>query len=570
MSEESDISDAEDGVSSSSLYSDLIDDEAIECDDESDESDDDREPIVPFPQFMRLPPELRERVWEFFNPDLKMPRVFRLLHIDKSPSELWESGFLDQQTAPARAMLATYSESRAIAMKHYPHILKIRGGRGILRFHGEKDVILLDPPMRPSRNPNAFAKLLKDVQYIGFDAEEPLAYPISEMLPPSVQQHLKAVFMSYPWDYYRKAELAWCVSDWVHRNQNTGIEDTDYSSTEFAYMFCWPNLPKHEALASRNVLPAVHHAAGVSVPIWPMIEFSDFSDTHDRLVGIPSYQGVCDFVSHGGDDSSALHSGSENESADSDTEDEYESSGIDDATIDSNDDASEDEDDFTVLSGSEEEEYEEEVSFNGFSPIQDEEPELHSGDGVEAANFSSLEPESPEHDGSESSSDVSDEEPVRKTGRNKRRIVSSDDEDDDEDDAEEEGGDKKIPSRPAKRTRIVVSDSEDADEDEDEENHEENHEENGRRVAKGRGRRIIVHDSDDDESEDEEPMKAKPMSIFQKLSQFRDDNPVSPGSNDDSDSEGSMTVDELNDDGGFDDDDGGIEDTFDDGDDAAY
>ncbi|KAI6082610.1 hypothetical protein F4821DRAFT_246668 [Hypoxylon rubiginosum] len=559
MSDESDIEDA-----GEPLFNDLIDDEAIESDDESEESED-SEPIVPFPQFMRLPPELRERVWEFFNPDLKDHRVFRL-NVMSSPPELWESAQLYQQTAPARTMLSTYSESRGIALRHYPHTLDIRGGRGVLRFHGERDVVLLGASLK-GYGLDAFTSIIRNVQYLALDLVD-WDDRTSELLLSSATQHLKAVFKLYASQLCRKDKLAWCASDWAHRYEHQKLEDYGYGiDREYNFMYCWPDLAKHEALALENaLLPITDESSARRMTCWPMIEFEYISGQKE----MDRYQKICDMVAWGRDDSTGSYSGSEEEPGS--TEDEYESEGIDDATVDSQDDATEDEDDLVVHSGSEEEEYEEQdVSvFNGFSPIQDEGPELHLGDEVEAGNFSSIEPESPNHDGDESSPDVSDEEPIRKTVRNKRRIVSSDN----EDDAEEEGQGSPLPIRSAKRSRIVLSDTEDEDE------------EDGGRVAKRRDRRITVDESEDDEaveeevededeSEDEEPVKAKPMSIFEKLSQFRDDNPVSPGSDEESDPEGSMRADEFDDDERADDDDGsfvegGYEDTFDDGFDGGY
>ncbi|KAI1773068.1 hypothetical protein F4818DRAFT_116859 [Hypoxylon cercidicola] len=546
MSDESDI---EDGVADEPLFNSFIDAEAAESD-ELDESDDLDEidlpnPSVSFPQFMHLPPELRERVWEFFVPDLKGNRVLRFLHQTHLGDELWESSFLSQQTAPARTMLATNSESRAIALKNQPDTIELRGGRGILRFHSERDVILIGTHASRPRDPDRFASLLRNVKYLAIDSTyySP-KYTVSIELPFALLQHLKAIFLGLDCHSYRKSKLGWCTSDSVHQYQIQEVEELEgtYLSTDINYLYCWPDLQKAQDLA-KNVHPGPEDYSGV--PVWPMIEFVSHR-------GLDRYQKVCDLVSgqvEGQDDSSGSDSQSEDGSISGySTVDEYESEGIDDATIDSDGDAAEDEDDLVVQSGSGEEEHEDgdeeqDVSvFNGFSPLQDEEPELHLDDEVGVANFSSLEPESPNHDGNESSRDITDEEPVRTTVRQKRRIVLSDDEHDSGDEADE------IPSRPAKRSRIVLSDTEDEDDEDGK---------GGDQVVEGNGHHPVDESEDDevteeevedpDETEDEEPVKTKPMSIFEKLRQFRDDNPVPQQSDDDSHTEGSVDPDEFDD-----------------------
>ncbi|KAI4869881.1 hypothetical protein F4820DRAFT_405374 [Hypoxylon rubiginosum] len=559
MSDESDIENGsedgvEDGVADESPFlNSFIDAEAVESDefDEPDEFDD-GEPTAVFSQFMNLPPELRERVWEFFVPDLKANRVLRLLHISHLADELWEVSLLPQQTAPARAMLATHTESRAIGLRNYPDTIDIRGGRGILRFHSERDVILLDAPLKAPHSPDRFVSLFSNVKYLAVDSGYCVPdYSMAlDSLPPALLQNLKAVFLCLDPFVHSKSELGWCASDSAHRYSAREIEGRDegddfyYSMrTVIKYLYCWPDLQKTLASENGHPPPLMDY---LGVPIWPMVEFH-----FDR--GLSRYQKICDFVSRAGgleelDDLSSSDSG-EGSTSDRSTEDEYESEGIDDATIDNDSDATGDEDDLVIQSGSEEEvEYEDEEqdvsAFNGFSPLQEEEegPELHLGDEVGVANFSSLEPESPNHDGNESSSDISDEEPVQKTVRQKRRIVVSDD----EHDSEEEGD--RMPSRPAKRSRIVISDTEDEDDDD------------GDQVAEVHAHHSVDESEDDevgeeevedpDETEDEEPVKAKPMSIFDKLRQYRDENPVPQGSDDESHTEGPISPDEF--DGGND------------------
>ncbi|XXH01978.1 hypothetical protein Hte_008342 [Hypoxylon texense] len=551
MSDESDIEDGiDDGSADESPFlNGFIDAEAIESDDfdesesESGSDESDGEPSAVFSRFMELPPELRERVWELSVPDLKEHRVFTLMHMrtrGHDADELWETTLLPQQTAPARAMLGTHSESRAIALKHYPDTIDIRGGRGILRFHSERDVILLAPTHRRPSSLNGFISLFSNVKYLAFSILEldESHYPIPlDLYRPDLLPNLKATFLCNDHHAHSKSKLGWCASDSVHQYSTREVEMIEdvYAGEELTYLYCWPDLEK--TLVSGNVQPRPVMMNWHNQPVWPMVTF-DFAKGLDR------YQKVCKLVSGVGLDEQDDSSSSESDS-DGSTEDEYESDGIDDATIDNDSDESGDEDDLVVQSGSEEEEeaYEDEEEnvsvFNGFSPLRQEEegPELHVGDDVGIANFSSLEPESPNHDGNESSLDVSDEEPVQKTVRQKRRIVVSDDEHDSEEESDQ------MPSRPAKRSRIVLSDTEDEDNDD------------GDQVVEGHGSRPAGESEDDeeeeaedpDETEVEEPVKAKPMSIFEKLGRFRDENPVPQDSDDESHTEGSVGLDEFDD-----------------------
>ncbi|KAI1483593.1 hypothetical protein F4774DRAFT_365939 [Daldinia eschscholtzii] len=511
LSEDSnqDLDDYDSDESGSEDANYLLDMEAAESEGEYDDTSSTAEQFY-FPQFKSLPPELRAHIWEFFDPDLRAKaRVFYMI-VRRSPIEFWRSATLIEQTAPARAMLATHRESRALALKSYPDTIGIHRGTGIIRYNSERDVILVSigSVLRPN-DLEEFVSSLGATKNLGF---EYLREANEEILHSRLASHptLKAVFRCYDSHDYSSRELRWCASDSVHRFYTLQTEnDMILGSQPLKSMYCWPDLEDHREFAEEHAQTIVEHPKPFT--IWTMIEFS-FSE------GLRRYERL---------KAAALSSeewGSDEESEHDSIfldDDMYESEGIDDATIESDSASDEENDDLVVQSGSDEDDM---SVFNGFSPIQDENPELYLGDGIEVGSFSSLEPESPSHHDDASESDLSDEEPVQKSARRKRRIVSSDDEDEPDDKDDEE---VKPLSRPAKRSRIVLSDTEDEDDEGTDEDTKQD-------------RDVVYESEESDESEDEEPVKTKSMSLFEKLKQYRQENPISSNSDAGSDIEASI------------------------------
>ncbi|KAI1660409.1 hypothetical protein F4813DRAFT_293744 [Daldinia decipiens] len=529
MEEESDIEDRvafehdedldEYGSDESSLddANGFLDMEAAESDGESENSDDTsstKEQFF-FPQFKSLPPELRARIWEFFDPDLRTKaRVFHLI-IRTKPIEFWRSATLIEQTAPARAMLATCKESRALALKSYPDTIDLHRGSGVVRYNSERDVVLLSINciLGPDDIEEFFSSL-GSIKYLAFNY---LRAANEEILYSRLATHptLKGIFYCYDCYEYSSRDLMWCISDSVQRFYTQQTEyDAVLGPQPLRSMFCWPDIENHREFAEKHAQTTVGHLKPLK--IWSMIEFGydEGAFRYERLEA-------------SGERAEGWSSDMESESdLELSSEDEYESEGIDDATIDSDGGSNEDEDDLVVQSGSDEDSL---STLNGFSPIQDENPELHLDGEIEVGNFSSLEPESPNHYDNGSEQDGSDEEPVQKTARRKRRIVSSDDEEDPNDEHEE----VKMPSRPAKRSRVVLSDTEDEDEDEDDEGE-------GEDIKQGCNIAYESEESYESEDEDEEPVKTKSMSLFEKLRQYRQENPVPPDPDASSDIEASI------------------------------
>lgn len=90
--------------------------------------------LYSFPQFTRIPIELRWRIWEFFCPDLAAkPRVLGF-HVVPSrgdrPDDVSPDPPAYLQATAVRTVLATHRESRALALQAFPDSLSIASGRG--------------------------------------------------------------------------------------------------------------------------------------------------------------------------------------------------------------------------------------------------------------------------------------------------------------------------------------------------------------------------------------------------------------------------------------------------------
>ncbi|KAI1210172.1 uncharacterized protein F4807DRAFT_424105 [Annulohypoxylon truncatum] len=524
--------------SDSEEANEFLDIEASESDNQSEEDDDLSSDVgepATFHQFMQLPPELRARVWDFFDPDAReRARVFKVIIPNHSltASTIWEGEFLEDQTAPARAMLATHRESRELALRFYPDMFYIRNGRCGTPYNKERDVVLIHGETQQASR-HDIRDILSALGYpkivafgAGFDLENDPDFMVLHEYEGRPRNILRCV------DEYEFSGQAmeWCVYDTANRYFVKWTEEHSGIPHDVQIMYCWPNFEMFQDLLGKDI-------PGTNVEPWgvdwlPMIEFHDL-ERYAKLQVAAATEG--EWRDKWSETSSITE--------EHETEDEYESDGIDDATIDDDEDPSEDGDDLVVVQSDSEEDIA--STFNGFSPLENASSE-HGGDAIGASNFSSLEPESPGPDASAdphmhesdhgSEHALSDEEPIQKTNRRKRRIISSDDERDDDD---EPSGEVKAPSRPNKRSRVILSDSEDEDDEEGDEGAEDNQESEEEEPDESES---------ESESEQPEPVKTKPMSLFEKLRQFRDENPVSPdsgaGSDAGSDSIGNEDFDE--------------------------
>ncbi|KAI0194296.1 hypothetical protein EV127DRAFT_215534 [Xylaria flabelliformis] len=536
---------------------DFFDLEAEESDDYEDENgneaDDDyghRSEHCYFPQFSRLPPELRAMIWEALDPDLKSKaRVLDFIVIKKAlrdgDFDIWESATLAQQTAPARAVLATCRESRCIALGYYPDTIQLRRGVGEIRFNSANDIILLRLPqdLRVS-DLNGLGRLCSKIKYLAFDNGLEY-YPTPRHLPAlnDPPQGLEAIFSCFDARTFGHRLLDWSVSKSSKQFYVETFEEQSGLGEDIKALYCWPDTTLHTDFLKLPEMPAIG-----SIPVWLMAQYL-FDD------GLVLYQKAKRHYERNlgreNGSRSPLES-SEGESFYESEPDDYVRDGfIVDSSSEESEETSDDEDDRLDVNGlrssSDHGDSDQELDdFNGFSPLQ------NSSDDEATSSLRNV--TSVVHD-------VSFEEQPRaanQSSRRKRRIVSSEDESDDDDDvvvkvhsrvtskrarfitSDSEGDEDgsgidagpgvEGSSRLRKRARIILSDSE-HDED-DKHTHNEGHQLSEH----------SLHGNEDDEDdedggteeeeysdeEDEDLQASKPVSLLARLRQFRSDVPVSP------------------------------------------
>ncbi|KAH6845837.1 hypothetical protein B0I37DRAFT_193027 [Chaetomium sp. MPI-CAGE-AT-0009] len=529
-----------------------------------------------FPQFKRLPFELRYCIWEFFCPDLLgEPRVlwFNLnQHHRRDGSKGLvpvEGPFLDQQTRPARAMLAVHRESRQLIQEVFPHTLSF-GSNSIVWFNANRDIVQLRSGHRSTvLDLDATPQLPGFGEHIRHLAVDPVnMFPMEGRSPgPSKTfANLRAVYyVTAPPDHKRE-HLRWCFSDLANRYVINTFEEQPGLGEDGQHVYCWPNIGDSNAADERNVplrglvddllkagLPAGIKGANFNgAPIWPLVTF--LWDAREGSTGESS--------------------GSEH--SDEEEPNEYESEGIDDSIID---DYSESSDDEQIVAppvdgddSDESEQNEDGSSLVSGSPrpgayVQNGTIDLTGDDDEDMARFSSPEPSSETLRASDDSTHESDsDQPAVRTSRLKRpraRVVESDSEDDSEDggprkrtridnrrnpivlssDDEEDG---RPVIRANRRARAVISEDEDEDDEDDEDDEGDEDDERGHSNAGGvraRGNTPPgVSSSDEEDEEDEESdggaAVGKSLSLAEKLRLHRENNPIPPSEDEDSEGEG--------------------------------
>ena len=551
----------------------LLDLEAVESGDddrdEDDESDDgfgaeshDEAYHRTFHQFGRLPPELRQRVWEFFDPELRAPaRVFSLLLVGKK--NLWPAANTARQTAPARAVLAVHRESRQIALKFYPDTFHLIDRGSVCRFHSIRDVIVLSPTSpfndwgRVGVTDSTTIENLEHVKNLGFEIEADLQFKsVLQRFPFRVIPGLERIYHCRDANRIRARDIRWCLRDTVHAFEIVTEEESPGLGENYRQLFCWPDLERHRDYAEAEIPPLlppdVTDVCPKGLEVWPMLVFNSdrgaqrYITLKVRSDDVPDVEWPSDLSDDSwGVESDWSHPG------------EYESDGIDDGTIDGSDDVDEDDDDGDLLvDGSSADghdigdEDDEGPDFEGFSPSQGD-PVAVPSDGLSPARFSSLEAESRDGVSEDADGSGSDQEPAAPANRRARRqVIHSDSEDDHTLDESPKKEEKQAPRQANRRGgRVVLSDSDDEDESEDEDGGANVNAPSGSSRSARRGNRVVSEDDDDDDSNqeseeksDEEPDEDdwhnKPMSLAERLQLYRSENPVpadGAGSSDDED-----------------------------------
>ncbi|KAK8098044.1 uncharacterized protein PG998_013530 [Apiospora kogelbergensis] len=476
----------------------FLDVEAEESGDESDEDgmndgSEDGFEFESFPQFTHLPPELRQRIWEFFDPDMRAPaRIFGFRMPFNGANELHEGPLLERQTAPARAMLATHQESRAYALRYYPDAIEKAGEPDIIRYRKETDIIMVSGYFRDFATISSWqdSYVFTGIHNIAFHLEGAAENQYENLLSiecPNWPNLQSTYFVTRAIEHHMR-KLRWCGSDAV-QTYHLQVEELETGLGEdYEAIYCWPQgkerehtnyaifgreeeTEETEEMEEMETEEAGNSSLGQTCSviktgertIWPIVVF-DFEGS-----GVRRYDKLREIYPADGDWEKAGDWQSDEFSGDEDelSPDEYESEGIDDGTIDE-DEGSGDEDDLHVLDDESEQE-DDASAFNGFSPLPEDfaavvEPTNFSSVEPESARFSSVEPESPGH--SDAEEKCTSDESSRNAQRPRRRVIA-----DSEDESGDEGGDgeKMAAQLPSRRKRVVVSDSEEDEEMDDEE-----------------------------------------------------------------------------------------------------
>ncbi|KAH8204446.1 hypothetical protein TruAng_001362 [Truncatella angustata] len=557
----------------------FLDIEAQESGDDNDDDDEDESRLDHieelFPQFCRLPIELRSRIWDFFDPDMRAPaRIFECHITDNGKClELWAGPTLAAQSAPARAVLGTHRESRALALKFYPDIADL--GRGVAQIpcHKSRDMFILPSTSwtHGLRRMNELRPFLRGFKRVAFREDEEEYIPGDDAVvrllwtsPSTTFPDLETIYFVTGHSDYRHTHLQWCVlgssQQFYRKTQEEGLG----GCRDIETMYCWPKATGNVLAADVNPTEGDPESeftetgpctaqAGNGIKAFQMVEFMFTSGVQrfEKLKTAALAGTFEDYQSSGSEDS------------DLESENEYESEGIDDDSIDEDGGEDESEDDLVVQHTSPLV-----SSFGGFSPLQGEMEEDESGDRPRGADFSNLKSDSPDINQEEASD--SDNVPAQKRRQRRRVMADSEDEEIESGPSElvslekqqayaltSESEDDDVATPPGrqirskvKRSRAVLSDSE---EDEDTERvdsgsstaikarHIQEESESSESGA-DESEESSEESSDESSEEDEQPRQ---LSLAERIGAFRAAVPIGEG-----DSASEKDYDEFNDEGG--------------------
>ncbi|CAF3623970.1 unnamed protein product [Fusarium graminearum] len=488
-----------------------------------------------FPQFCRLPIELRHRIWELFCPELCAR--YRVLdfsiswgtarHPESDSAFVWtvrEGLALEDQTKNLRTVFAVHQESRAFAANAFPNILGIDSGAGdaIVPFNQKSDVVLVNGLSCPSGRhifhlPD-FASEVKNLALGGPSILDDLGDSIMPALLENFTQ-LESFYVNVSSTDCQKSSLQWCTSDLVNHYRTETYERQPGLGEDLQFLWCWPDLERHPDFAkyqiNRDTWDNLPYPLGGSleergIKAWPMVAFE-----FER--GLRRFELLQTLGPDFGDDSDSDEEEDDDDDENGPDLDQYESDGIDDDEIVERYEDSDDEG-ISLASGSP-------APTRQIHQISDDEDD-EDGEG---ANFSEPEPEpesAPVQRGRKrrvvSDSDDEEDDDVQPLTKRARVIVDSDDEDDEPQVSQ--------PERSQKRPRTVVSDDED---DDDQGGVSRQDSDNGGDSSSS--------EEESEESDEEDAPPAK-LSLAERLRLHREENPVD---NEDSDDDASSrTADE--------------------------
>ncbi|KAL2260851.1 hypothetical protein VTK26DRAFT_5033 [Humicola hyalothermophila] len=494
-----------------------------------------------FPQFKRLPFELRRQIWEFFCPDLTAKsRVleFQLLRqygANDNPSRImiWEGPFIEQQTRAARIMTAVHQESRQLVLEAFPDLLAIPQSKQLIRFNAKSDIVFLRDFDRVLGHEGKFPRIPGFCEHIHQLAIESTGLneergPLFTRALSAFERLQRVYYATVPADH-KPAHLRWCASPLARRYFFITSEERSGLGEDADHLFCWPDVEKHQSftedeiplggmgqdLAKVGVNVKAVQSSGLE--IWPMVEFLWES-------GIRRFDSLLMWDGEGDIDWSS----SGEVYPDPDTDTGYDSEGwIVDSSI--SESASETEDDLVVLDDADDDGSNEDDSEPGSGdgsseasapslaghrdfPIDLTDDNDHAG----IPTFSSPERSSPVDHSDESVSEVEDAAPrAHRLKRPRARVVGSDSDED------SEGNPRPKRARTeARRNLVVLSD----DDEEDEQS---------KMQSNYRARAVLPKNEDEDDEGDngegEKPRKkagpSKSLSLAEKLQIHREEVP---------------------------------------------
>ncbi|UPK94728.1 hypothetical protein LCI18_005663 [Fusarium solani-melongenae] len=269
---------SDDGSSDDSDGGGLLDTMAAEgSEDESSEESSDEDELdrgvssstkAHFPQFCRLPIELRQRIWELFCPELRARhRVLDFSisygtarHPDAASAFVWtvrDGIALDDQTRTLRTVLAVHHESRAMASNAFPHSLSMDAGAGdaVVRFNRDSDVVLINGLRSPEGNHvfhlPEFGSEIKNLALSGWSSLDQIdGTAVSNFLVKFDQ--LESFFVCLSFSNCRKSRMAWCTSDLINRYHTQTFEREAGFGENLQWLYCWPDLRNHADFAKHG------------------------------------------------------------------------------------------------------------------------------------------------------------------------------------------------------------------------------------------------------------------------------------------------------------------------------
>lgn len=252
--------------------------------------------------------------------------------------------------------MAVHQESRQTGLKAFPHTVTIDTGsyfrHSVVRFNKHHDVVHLDHIDKQIMVPG-YGRLPGFSENIIQAAIDGEPYPHGN---DDVDNRVSAALCLFPglkrpyiWREnceYKTKDLRWTVSDCVHQYHSQTSEKEFGLGENTESMICWPNLSRHSDFAKFQV-PRVQSEWPLwldrdikrsGVEIWPCIvfQFEPGMAMYRRLLR-GKHLPYGDAISDSSDEYASMAASS----FDGTDQDEYESEGIDDAAIVTDEDSSE-------------------------------------------------------------------------------------------------------------------------------------------------------------------------------------------------------------------------------------